>query len=511
LKKQFYITTPIYYPDDIPGIQTAYSAIAADCQARFHRQTGQDVLFITGSDEHGQKIQAAAKARRLTPQNFVDQTVKDFKIVWKKLAISYDGFIRTSDDGHIRVVEDVFNKLLKSKHIYLGEYSGWYCHGCETFWPENLIKKGRCPKPDCHHTVEKLEEKSYFFRLSEFSDQILEHIKRNPKFILPAGEKSNIVKQLKDGLQDLCVTRRELIWGIPAPPDPSYTIYVWIDALLAYLSAAGYGAMDFKNNWPADLHIIRQDILPFHAIIWPAFCFALKIPPPNSILALGQTKIGGKELTGSQKGPINLVELIDEYGADVLRYYFLREIPIGADLEFSVPSMVKRMNNDLANGLGNLFSRSISMIEKYCGGVVPPPSPATSLERNLERVTGQVKNEYKRANEKMDTRTALQSLWDLVDNLNRYIDETSPWELHKRGYSDRLNTTLYYLADHLSMLAVLLSPFIPKTSALMWKSLGLPQSPQEMKFDRVNSGHFPPGQKVHLSKPLFPRIEFTEA
>lgn len=510
MNKQFYLTTPIYYPDDVPGLQTAYSAVATDCLARFQRQVRQDVFFVTGSDEHGQKVQAAAKARRLTPQEFVNQMVQNFKVVWKKLAISYDEFVRTSDDGHVRVVEDVFNRLLKSNDIYLGKYSGWYCHGCETFWPENLIENGRCPKPDCKQTVEELKEESYFFRLSRYSDKILDNIKKNPRFILPAREKNRIIKQLKSGLQDLCVTRRGLIWGIPAPPDPSFTIYVWIDALIAYLSAAGYATGEFKKNWPADLHVVRQDILSFHAIIWPAFCFALKMPPPVSILALGKIKIGGKELTGSQKGRINLVELIDEYGSDVLRYYFLREVPIGADLEFSIPSMLKRLNNDLANGLGNLFSRSTSMIEKFCGGQVPAPGQETSLERNLERVFRQVKNEYKRAIEKMDTKTALQFIMDLIDSLNRYIDETSPWELHKASDWERLNTVLYYLADHLSILAVLLSPFIPRTSASMWKALGLPQSPQEMKFDRVNPGSFPPGRKLQPSKPLFPRVEFTE-
>jgi methionyl-tRNA synthetase len=507
LNKEYYITTPIYYPDVIPGLQALYSAIAADCAARYRRMTGKEVFFVTGTDEHGSGVQKIAALQKKIPQDLVNSMAANFKVIFRKLQISHNRFVRTSDEDHIRVVEKVFNDLSGKGHIYRGEYRGWYCLSCESFWPDTLTRSGRCPKPRCGSNLEAVQEEGYFFRLSAFAAPVLEHLQNNPDFIRPEHHRAKVINTLREGLQDLCITRKGLIWGIPAPPDPGFTIYVWLDALLAYVSAAGYGTENFLKVWPADLHLIREDILAFHAIIWTALCLALEIPLPRALHVHGSLMAEGKVLSPSQRDPVNPVEIIDLYGPDAFRYYLLREAPLGQDLEFSVNSLVNRHKGSLANGLGNLFHRSITMLEKYRGGIVPEPSEKSSAERNLERVFRQVKNEYKKSMDTLDFREAIQSLWDLVDGLNRFIQETKAWELHRDGLEKRLDTVLYTLADYLRILTLLISPFMPRAAIKMWRSLGFKDSLWKKKFDLANPERMTPGQVIRKIKPLFPRSD----
>lgn len=510
MKSYFYITTPIFYPTGIPSLQSAYATVTADCCARYKRLMGSKVYFVTGSDEHGQKVQRAAKSHRMTPQAFVDRVVGDFKTVWKKLQISYDEFVRTSSENHIAVVEKVFNRLVESDDIYLGEYSGWYCISCESFWLSSLVEDNCCPNPECHGSVEEIREKSYFFRLSKYAHKIMEHVEKNPGFIEPGAQREEIIQVLRKGLQDLCVTRKGVIWGIPVPPDPDFTIYVWVDALISYISAAGFGGEKFNQIWPANIHVIRKGILVFHSIILPAFCIALGIPLPETIFAHGYFNESDREKMQHRPGIANLVEIVDEFGPDAIRYYFLRETSFGQDMEFSYSNLLRRMNSDLANNLGNLFRRSVTMIGKYAQNSIPPAGQKTSLERNLARIFREVKREYKKSMDRMNFRQSLKALWDLVDELNRYIEATSPWNLHRRKETDRLNTILYTLADYMRILAILLSPFMPKASMEMWKQLGFTESIWKQKFDSTNTDLFPVNQQVRISKYIFPRYEPAE-
>jgi len=505
--KSYFITTPIYYPDDIPHLSAGYATITADCCARYRRMVEDDVHFITGSDEHGQKVQQASRIHRKTPQEFVDRMVKDFITVWKKLQISYNDFIRTTDERHIQIVENVFEKLLEKGDIYTGEFSGWYCIECETFWPDSVVEKKRCPRPECPQGVKRIKEQGFFFRLSKYREQILDFIEKNPEFIKPLECRNDTIDTLKKGLEDICITRKGPIWGIPVPSNPDFKIYVWMDALINYITAAGYGSNEFENFWPADIQIIGRDMVNFHTIILPAFCLALEIPLPGTIFSQGWVMSGGKKISRSLHGATNLVEIVDEFGSDALRYYLLREVSQGDDLEFSIPRLISRFNNQLANDLGNLFRRSISMTLKYRDGVVPEGGNPGDHERNLARVFKEAKNEYKKSMDKLEFREALISVWDLVSALNRYIDNKTPWDSYKNNNTGKLNTTLYTLMDYLRIVTVLVMPFMPRAAIKMWRRLGFRDILWEKKFDSINLGLFPPGQKVKKQSPLFPRIE----
>ncbi|MCD4784261.1 MAG: methionine--tRNA ligase [Candidatus Eremiobacteraeota bacterium] len=508
--KSYFVTTPIYYPDEIPHLSAGYATIMADCCARYRRMVEDSVHLITGSDEHGQKVQEAAKSHRKTPQEFVDRMVRDFITAWKKLQISYDDFVRTTDDRHIQIVENIFEKLLEKGDIYTGEFSGWYCIECETFWPESMVERKRCPRPECRHSVKRVKEQGYFFRLSKYRNQILDYLEKTPGFIKPEECMKNTIDTLRGELEDICITRKGPIWGIPVPSDPDFKIYVWLDALLNYIAAVGYGSDEFEKYWPADIHIIGRDMVNFHTIIWPAICFALEIPLPGTIFSQGWVISGGKKISRSLHGSTNLVEIVDEFGSDALRYYFLREVSPGDDLEFSIPRLTSRFNNQLANDLGNLFRRSISMTIKYCDGMVPERGKLGSRERNLARVFKEVKKEYKKLMDKLEFREALISLWDLVGELNRYIDNKAPWDLYKKEDKEELNTTLYTLMDYLRIITVLVMPFVPRTAIKMWRRLGFRDILRKKKFDSVNIGLFPAGQTVKMQSPLFPRIETME-
>ena len=504
--KKFFVTTPIYYPTDTPHLAAAYSTIAGDCSARYERMMGENVYFTTGSDEHGQKVFEAAKAHRKTPLEFVDGVVENTLTVWKKLQISYNDFIRTTDEDHIFVVEEVFRKLLEKDEIYKGKYEGWYCVSCETFVPEVLTDSHRCPRPECRRPLERLEEEGYFFRLSKYRDKLLDFIEKNPEFIHPRDVRNIIVERIKDGLTDLCITRKGPIWGIPAPTDPDFIIYVWFDALINYLSISGFGQEDFKEYWPADIQIAGRDMMTFHTIILPAICFALDIEPPKRIYVQGWVLSKSKRITRSSAGSINLVELIDTYGPDALRFFLLSEVPTGKALEFSVNRLIFKLNNYLANDLGNLFHRSVSMVTKYCDGKIPKPHRKGSHERNLARIFKEVKNEYKKSMDSLQFREALVSLWDLVGSLNRYLGSTSPWTAYKKGEIEKVETSLYTVMDYLRIITVMLIPFTPRASIKMWRRLGFKDVLWEKKFDSVNIGQLPVGQEVKEQSPLFPKV-----
>ena len=395
MKKAYYITTPIYYPTDVPRIKNAYSTTVSDAYARFNRLIREKVLFTTGSDEHGLKVQNCSQRYHLTPQQFVDKKVEDFKTVWKKLYISYDKFIRTTSEEHILTVEDVFKKLYGQGDIYKGNYKGWYCPYCESFWPEAVINNGKCPEAECDGSVEEVKEENYFFRLSKYQSEIVKYIKENPSYILPEKRKIETLEILSKPLKDICITRKGLIWGIPVPIDPNFTIYVWFDALISYISGAEYGREGFSNIWPCNIHFIRGEILAYHSIIWTALCLALKISPPKQIFVFGH--IGEGKRKGYQVPAMtNLVEVIDKYGSNAVRYYFLRETNPGGNLPFSEEKLIDRYNNELVYGVGNLYYRVISMIYKYTQGTIPRANKESSLEKKIYREFKQVKNEYKK-------------------------------------------------------------------------------------------------------------------
>ncbi len=506
-KKNYFITTPIYYPTDIPHLAAAYSNITADCYARYKRMMGENVYFSTGSDEHGQKVFEASKNHRKTPLEFVNGIVGNMLTVWKKLQISYNDFIRTTDEDHIFVVEEIFKRLLEKDEIYRGEYEGWYCVSCESFWPEALTDSHRCPRPECKKSLEKIKEDGYFFRLSKYSDKLADYLEKNPDFIKPRDARNIVLDRIKNGLQDLCVTRKGPVWGIPVPSDPDFSIYVWFDALINYLSVAGYGNEDFSNFWPADIQVVGRDMMTFHAIIFTAICMALEIEPPKSVMVQGWVLSNSRRISRANAGSVNLIEVIDMYGPDALRFYLLNEVPMGKALEFSIPRLVMRLNNQLANDLGNLSYRSISMVMKYCDGKVPKPHQMGSYERNLARIFKEVKNEYKKSMDALQFRDAMISLWDLVGSLNRYLVNTSPWEAYNNGDMETVETSLYTVLDYLRIITVLLVPFMPRASIKMWRRLGHKDILWEKKFDSANPGQLIVGQEVKKQSPLFPRIQ----
>jgi methionyl-tRNA synthetase len=467
------------------------------------------VCFITGSDEHGQKVQNEAKSRRKTPIEFADRMVGGFQNACKKLQISYDTFLRTTQDDHVRVVETVFEKLKEKGDIYLGEYEGWYCITCESFWPNSMIENRRCPRSECKQTVEQLHERGYFFKISNYQKQLLDHIEKNPDFIQPKSDRNEIISFIKNGLQDLCITRKGQVWGIPAPSDPDFTIYVWFDALLSYLSAAGYGEEHFNDCWAPDFMVIGKDMQKFHGIVLSAICLALEIPLPRTIFVQGWVISGGKRVSRSASGSVNVVEMVDEFGPDALRYYLLRDVPPGASFDFSTMKLAGRLNRELANDLGNLFSRSIAMVIKYCDGKIPEPGTKGAGERNLERIFKEVKNEYRKSMDKMETREALESLWDLVDGLNKYIVDNTPWEQYRNGNFDRLNTSLYSIMDYLRIVTLMCMPFMPRAAIKMWRKLGFRDALWIKKFDGINPDLMPPGQEVKTQSPLFPKVELS--
>lgn len=513
---KFYITTPIYYPSDNLHIGHSYSTVSADALARYHRLKGDEVFFLTGTDEHGQKIQRRAQQTGVTPQQYVDRIVDGIKHLWKVLDISYDDFIRTTDARHVHAVQAIFKRLYDQGDIYKSEYEGWYCTPCETFWTERQVKDGKCPNEDCGRPVEKVREESYFFRVSKYADRLLEHIETHPEFIQPVSRKNEMINNfLKPGLEDLCVSRTSFSWGIPVTFDERHVVYVWLDALSNYISALGYpeAVADpnslFNKFWPADVHLVGKEIVRFHTIIWPITLMALGLPLPKQVYGHGWLLLEGDKMSKSKGNVIDPVALAEKYGVDAIRYYLLREVPFGSDGSYSEDALIKRINVDLANDLGNLLHRTGAMIEKFNGGVIPDPGVSEALDLELQKTAAEAAAEVNHHMDHLVINEAVAAIWKLVGKTNKYIDEAAPWALAKdETKKARLGTVLYHMAEALRITAVLLQPFLTSTPDKIWSQLGLSGSVAQVDWEQgAKWGGIPSGTRIRRGDPIFPRIE----
>ncbi len=512
--KTFYITTPIYYPSDRLHIGHSYTTVAADAISRYKRLRGYDVMFLTGTDEHGQKIQRKAEAKGITPKQYVDEIVSGIKDLWKLMNISNDRFIRTTDSHHESGVQKIFKKLYEQGDIYKSEYEGWYCTPCESFWTKTQLVEGKCP--DCGREVELTKEESYFFKLSKYQDRLIRHIEENPDFIQPVSRQNEMLNNfLRPGLEDLCVSRTTFNWGIPVSFDDKHVVYVWIDALSNYITALGYGSEDdnaYKKYWPADVHLVGKEIVRFHTIIWPAMLMALGEPLPRQVFGHGWLLLEGGKMSKSKGNVVDPVILIQKYGLDAVRYFLLREVPFGSDGVFSNEALINRINSDLANDLGNLVSRTVAMIDKYFGGVIPENRREGDFDGELKGLVMETPAKVEGLMDQLQFSTALTEIWKAISRTNKYIDETMPWVLARNDEDrPRLAAVMYNLAESLRIVSILLQPFMPETPLKIWSQLGIGGCAGALQWESAkNWGSYPEGIAVRKGDVIFPRIDIKK-
>ena len=509
-KKSFYITTPIYYPSAKLHIGHAYCTTIADSVARFHRLADEDVFFLTGSDEHGQKIQQKAEEQGITPIEYVNPIVAGFQNLWKLLNISNDDFIRTTEKRHEKVVQEVFRRIYAKGDIYKGAYTGLYCTPCESYWTEHQLDENGCC-PDCHRPVQEVSEEAYFFKISKYADRLLKYIEENPDFIQPVSRRNEMINFINQGMEDLCISRTSFDWGIPVPIDDKHVIYVWFDALTNYLTPIGYldDPEKFQKFWPANIHLVGKEIVRFHSIIWPCILMALDLPLPKQVFGHGWLVVDGTKMSKSIGNVVDPIGLIEEFGADAIRYFLLREINLGQDGNFSRDALIQRINSDLANDLGNLLHRTLNMVGKFQQGVVLAPEGRSEIDASLIEDAMTTVNTFADDMNNMKISHAIKAVWAFISRANKYIDETDPWALAKdESKKQELANTMYNLVEALRIISGLIYPYMPTTAGKLWQQLNLPGTIEGLRLADIEKwGGTPVNMHIGQAQQLFPRIE----